>query len=44
VARLACEPLAAATADGVDRLVPRYLRQSDAELSIRAPGAAPGLP
>jgi tRNA threonylcarbamoyladenosine biosynthesis protein TsaB len=42
VAWLAREPLAQATADGVDRLVPRYLRQSDAELSIRAPGAVPG--
>lgn len=36
VARLAIDRLAGATADGVDLLVPRYIRQSDSELSIRA--------
>jgi tRNA threonylcarbamoyladenosine biosynthesis protein TsaB len=36
VAWLALDRLAGATADGVDLLAPRYIRQSDAELSIRA--------
>lgn len=42
VAWLARDRLAAATADGVDCLVPRYIRQSDAELSIKAPEPAQG--
>jgi tRNA threonylcarbamoyladenosine biosynthesis protein TsaB len=42
VAWLARDLLAAATADEVDCLVPRYLRQSDAELSIKAPEPAQG--
>lgn len=37
VAWLALDRLAGATADGVELLAPRYIRQSDAELSIRAP-------
>jgi tRNA threonylcarbamoyladenosine biosynthesis protein TsaB len=37
VVRLALDRLAGASAEGVDHLVPRYIRQSDAELSIRAP-------
>lgn len=36
VAWMALDRLTAATADEVDLLVPRYIRQSDAELSIRA--------
>lgn len=42
VAWLARDRLADATADGVDLLVPRYIRQSDAELSIRAYEPAQG--
>jgi tRNA threonylcarbamoyladenosine biosynthesis protein TsaB len=42
VAWLAGDLLAGATAEGADLLVPRYIRQSDVELSIRAsePGQA----
>lgn len=40
VAWLALDRLAGATADGVELLAPRYIRQSDAELSIRAPDPA----
>jgi tRNA threonylcarbamoyladenosine biosynthesis protein TsaB len=43
VAWLAADRLASAVVDGVDHLVPRYIRQSDAELSIRA-SAPPARP
>lgn len=42
VARLARDRLEGAAVDGADLLVPRYIRQSDAELGIRASGPAPG--
>ena len=42
VARLARDPLAAAARGGPSRLVPRYIRQSDAELKIKSPDAAHG--
>ena len=44
VAHLARDALQAADRSGPSRLIPRYIRQSDAELKIKSPGPSGGLP